>query len=382
MTEKEVAELRRRFRADKSNITHVRGCYVNGSREIVSEFNQSIAMMGQEEGEMLLATLRKTLSGALGRNLMDIEFSTRQVVDSEEHKLLMALRNSRLEDTNALHAFYQKAIQALNMEDNYLILMVYDAYDVPYRSKDGEKQEDASSDVFQYILCSICPVKLTKAALSYFANESCFGHLNPGWAISPPETGFLFPAFDDRSTNLYNALYYTKDAGCNQLPFADAIFHTEPIIPATVQMESFQSILGDTLADECSYEVVQAVHDRFCEMIEEHKAAKIEETLTVSQGTVKQILKSSGVGEEHVQAFGERYDSVFGENASLPPRNLLNTKQMEIKLSDDVTIRVNSDRTDLVETRVMNGARYILIRAEGDVEVNGVQIKIRSKELL
>ena len=376
MTEKEVAELRRRFRADKSNITHVRGCYVNSNREIISEFDQSITMLGQEEGEMLLATLRKTLSGALGKNLMDIEFRTQQVVDSEEHKLLMALRNSRLEDTNALHAFYEKAIQALNMEDNYLILLAYDAYDVPYRSKDGEKQEDASSEVFKYILCSICPVKLTKAALSYSANENCFGHLNPGWAISAPETGFLFPAFDERSTNLYNALYYTKDAACNQAAFADAIFRTEPIMPATVQGESFQSMLGDTLADECSYEVVQAVHDSFCEMIEEHKAAKVEETLMVSKGTVKQILKSGGVGEERVRVFEERFDSVFGEDASLPPRNLLNTKQMEIKLSDDVTIRVNSDRTDLVETRVINGARYILIRAEEDVEVNGVQIKI------
>ena len=377
MTEKEVAELRRRFRADKSNITHVRGCYVNSNREIISEFDQSITMMGQEEGEMLLATLRKTLSGALGKNLMDIEFSTRQVAEGEDHKPLMALRNSRLEDVNALHAFYEKAIQSLNMEDNYLILLAYDAYDVPYKSKDGEEQQDASSDVFKYILCSICPVKLTKTALSYSANENCFGHLNPGWAISAPETGFLFPAFDERSTNLYNALYYTKDPACAQAAFADALFHTEPIMPATVQMESFQSMLGDTLEEECSYGVVQAVHDKFCEMIEAHKAAKIEETLTVSKGTVKQILKSSGVAEERVQAFDERYDSVFGQETNLPPRNLLNTKQMEIKLADDVTIRVNADRTDLVETRVINGARYILIRAEEDVEVNGVPIKIR-----
>ena len=196
MTEKEIAELRRRFRADKSNITHVRGCCVNGNREIISEFYQSIAMLGQEEGEMLLTTLRKGLSGALGKNLMEIEFSTQQVVDSEEHKLLMALRNSRLEDTAALRAFYEKVIPSLEMEENYLILLAYDAYDVPYRSRDGEKQEDASSEVFKYILCCVCPVKLTKAALSYSANENCFGHLNPGWAIGAPETGFLFPAFD------------------------------------------------------------------------------------------------------------------------------------------------------------------------------------------
>ena len=375
MTEKEVAELRRRFRADKSNITHVRGCYVNGSREIISEFDQSIAMMGQEEGEMLLLTLRKTLSGTLGKNLLDIEFSTRQVLEGEEYKLLMALRNSRLEDSDALHAFFQRAIQTLDMEENFLILLAYDAYDVPYRSRDGETQADASADVFQYILCSICPVKLTKAALSFSAYENRFSHLNPDWVISAPETGFLFPAFDERSTNLYNALYYTKDIGANHPAFVDAVFRTEPPMPAAVQMESFQSMLGDTLEEECSYQVVQAVHDRFCGMIEEHKANKIEEPLLVSKGTVKQVLTSCGVAEEHVEAFEARYDHVFGEEANLPPRNLIDTKQMEIKMSD-VTIRVNPERSDLIETRVIDGARYILIRAEEEVEVNGVQVQI------
>ena len=377
MTEKEVAELRRRFRVDKSNITHIRGCYVNSNREIISEFYQSVTMLGQEEGEMLLAILRKTLSGALGKNLMDIEFSTQQVAAGEDHKLLMALRNSRLEDTNALRAFYEKVIPSLNMEENYLILLAYDAYDVPFRSKDGEKQEDQSGDVFKYILCSICPVKLTKAALSFQANENCFGHLNPGWAISPPETGFLFPAFDERSTNLYNALYYTKDPGCSQLAFADAVFRAEPIMPATVQMESFQSMLGDALDDECSYGVVQAVHNNFRALIEEHKTEKIEEPLKVSKRTVGKILSSSGVAEERVRAFEVRYDQAFGEDAELPPRNLLDTKRMEIKVPDDVVIRVESERTDLVQTRVIDGVKYILIRAENAVEVNGVSIQIQ-----
>ncbi len=377
MIEKEVAELRRRFRADKSNITHVRGCYVNANREIISEFYQPITMLGQEEGEMLLAILRKTLSGALGKNLMDIEFSTQQVAVGEDHKLLMALRNSRLEDTKALHAFYEKVIPSLNMEDNYLILLAYDAYDVPYRSKDGEKQDDASADVFKYILCAICPVKLTKAALSFSANENCFGHLNPGWAISAPETGFLFPAFDERSTNLYNALFYTKDPGCSQAAFADTVFRAQPIMPATVQMESFQSMLGDTLDDECSYSVVQAVHDSFCALIEEHKTEKIEEPLKVSKRTVGKILTASGVGEARVKAFDERYDEVFGEDTALPPRNLLDTKRMEIKVPDDVVIRVESNRSDLVETRVIDGKKYILIRADNAVEVNGVSIQIQ-----
>ena len=375
MTEKEIAELRRRFRADKSNISHVRGCYVNENREIISEFDQSLALMGQEESEKLLAILRKTLSGTPGKNLLDIAFDTRQVVEGDEHKLLMSLRNSQLGDQEAVRAFFQRTIQSLDLEGNYLILLAYDSYDVPYRSKDGERQDDASSDVFSYILCSICPVKLTKAALSYFVYENAFHNLEADWVVSAPEAGFLFPSFDDRSTNLYNALYYTRDIGENHPDFVNAIFSSPAPMPAAVQMETFQTILGDTLSGDCNYHVVQTVHDRLCGMIEEHKANKIEEPLVVSKGTVKRVLESCGVAEDHVEEFEERYDSAFGPEMDLSPRNLVDTKQLEVR-TPDVTIRVNPDRGDLVETRIIDGARYILIRAEEGVEVNGVQIQI------
>lgn len=375
MTEKEIAELRRRFRADKSNISHVRGCYVNEKREIISEFDQSLAMMNQEESEELLGILRKTLSGTVGKNLLDITFDTRQVVEGDEHKLLMALRSSQLGDQEAVQAFFQRIIQSLDLEGNYLILLAYDAYDVPYRSRDGERQDDASSEVFSYILCSICPVKLTKAALSYFVYENKFRNLEADWVVAPPEAGFLFPAFDDRSTNLYNALYYTRDTGENHPDLVNAIFRTQAPMPASVQMETFQTILGDTLSGDCSYQVVQAVHDRLCGMIEEHRANKVEEPLVVSKGTVEQVLQSCGVAEEHVEAFGERYDGAFGPEADLSPRNLVDTRQLEVR-TPDVTIRVNPDRGDLVETRMIDGTRYILIRAEEGVEVNGVQVQI------
>ena len=375
MTEREVAELRRRFKADKSNITRVKGCYVNSSREIVCTIDQPIIMLGQEESEMLLTNLRKTLSGTLGKNLLDIEFDTAQVARGEEHQLLMTLRNSRLEDEEALQTFYQKVIRTVEMEENYLILLASDTYDVPYRSKDGERHDDMSTDVFNYILCSICPVKLTKTALSFLAHENRFDHMSPDWVVSNPELGFLFPAFDERSTNLYNALYYTKDIGENHSDFVDAIFRSPAPMPAATQKESFQSMLGDTLAEDCSYRVVQAVHDSFCGMIEEHKANKIEEPLKVSKATVKQVLTSSGVPQQRVEDFEERYDHVFGEDASLPPRNLVDVKQMEIK-TPDVTIKVHPDRSDLVETRIIDGARYILIRAEEEVEVNGVPVQI------
>ena len=169
MNEKEISEIRRRFRPDKSNITHVRGCYVNERQEIVAAFDQSLALLPQEESENLLAVLRRTLSGTLGKNLIDMPFSTAQVVDSDEHRLLMALRDSALNDEAAVSALFEKIIAAYRPEGTYLILLAHDTYDVPFRSRDGERQDDASSETYSYVLCSICPVKDGKAGTGLFA---------------------------------------------------------------------------------------------------------------------------------------------------------------------------------------------------------------------
>ena len=237
------------------------------------------------------------------------------------------------------------------------------------------RQEDASDQVFSYILCSICPVKLTKDALSYYIQENQFHSVAADWVVAPPEVGFLFPAFDDRSTNLYNALYYTRDISESHPDLVEALFKSPVPMPAAVQKETFQSILGDTLEEECQYGVVQAVHDELCGMIAAHKESKEEEPLVISKVTVKRVLHECGVSPEHVERFEEQYDQQFGPEADLPPRNIVDSKQLEVK-TPDVTIKVNPERSDLVETRVIDGARYILIRAEEGVEVNGVQIHI------
>ncbi|WP_411676552.1 DUF4317 domain-containing protein [Caproicibacter sp.] len=374
MNEKEIAEIRRRFRPDKSNITRIRGCYVNDQREIVSEFSQPLGLMPQEESEELLAILKKTLSGTVGKNLIDIEFATRQVLEGEEHKLLMALRESALKDDAAVREFYGRIIETLGMEGNYLILLASDQYDIPFYAKDGEAQED-SSEIYSYFLCSICPVKPRKPALGYYVSENTFRNITADWVVSPPELGFLFPAFDDRSANIYSALYYSRNIEENHAEFVDTVFKSEIPMPAAVQKETFQSILGEAVAEECSLEVVQAVHEQLSEMIEEHKASKEKEPLVVSKGTVKGVLASCGLSETRVTAFEEKYDEEFGSETQISPRNLIDMKQLEVR-TPDVTIRVNPERGDLVETRVIDGAKYILIRAEEGVEVNGVPVHI------
>ena len=376
MKEKEIAELRRRFRQDKSAITHVRGCYVNENREIVGEFQQSLALMSEEEGEKVLTLLRRTLTGGLGRNLLDITFTTAQVADSEEHRLLMALRDDAgLEDQEVVERFYQKAIASLELEGSYLILLARDRYDVPYRAKDGERQDDGSDEVFTYLVCAVCPVKLRKSALGYDLSENLLHSHAAEWLVSAPEVGFLFPAFDQRCANLYGALYYARDGKENHPDFAQAVFCQEVPMPAAEQRETFQAILGDSLEEECRCEVVQAVQDAFCGMIAEHKEQHETEPLVVSRGTVQRVLDDCGVSEERTEEFGRRYDEAFGMEAEVSPRNLVDTKQLEVKTAD-VTIRVSAQRGDLLEMRKIDGARYILIRAEDEVTVNGVSVQI------
>ena len=377
MNEKEVAELRRRFKPEKSNITHIRGCYVNEQRQIISQFNQSLGMMTQEESEKFLGILKRTLSGGLGKNLLELTFSNQQVIDSEEHKLLMALRDSSLKDEEAVEAFFQKAIQSVDLEGNYLILLAHDTYDVPYRGKDGEVQQDASDQVYSYILCCVCPVKLTKPALSYSVDANEFHNRAADWLGAPPELGFLFPAFDDRSANLYSALYYSRSVTEHQQAFVDAVFHCPLPLPAAEQKEIFQTILAETLADDCSYTLVQAVHDQFCDLIDEHAESREEEPLALSKQEVKQVLAACGIDDSHVATFEEKYDAEFGADVVLSPRNLVDYKQLELR-TPDVTIYVNPERGDLVETRIIEGVKYILIRADENVEVNGVNIHINS----
>ena len=379
MNEKEISEIRRRFRPDRSGISHIRGCYVNENREIVSQFDQSLGLMSQEESEKLLAILRRTLSGTLGKNLADITFSTQQVVDSEEHRLLMALRGSSLADEEAVQALFQRVISSLTLEGNYLLLLAHDTYDVPYRAKDGERMDDASDQVFSYILCSICPVKLTKPALSYHAGRNEFHSRSADWVVAAPELGFLFPAFDDRAANIYNALFYSRNVELIHEEVIDAVFRVEPPMSAVEQKNVFDTVLADTLEKDCSYDVVQSVHEQLRGRIQEHKESRDPAPLELTVGDVGGILSESGVSEEKVESFRRECEKQYGENAALNPKNILGTGKFEIT-TPEVKITVAPENSYLIEARMIGGRRYLLIPADDGVEANGVSVNIPNEE--
>ena len=375
MNEKEIGEIRRRIRRDRSNMTAIYGCYVNSQKEIISSFKESTGIMPENEAEKYFGLLKRTLSGSIGKNLIDICFRTAQVADSPEHKLLMDLRACALKDDELRMQLYHKIIEHVNLPEGFLILVGCDAYDVPFKSKDGETQADASNETYTYILCAVCPVKLAKADLRYDAQEKTFHDGGTANVAAAPEAGFLFPAFDSRATNIYNALFYTHSPKENHEALVEALFQVQPPQPAAEQKRSFEALLTTTLADTCSLEVVQNIHDQICQSIELHKESKVPEPLKISKEQVKQALTMSGVPEKNVSKFSVEYDSVFGFEAELHPKNIINNKKFEIT-TPDVSIKVNPERSDLIETRIIGGVKYILICADENVEVNGVSIHI------
>ena len=379
MNTKEIGEIRRHLRRDRSNMTAIFGCYVNDKKEIISQFRQSTGMMSENEGEKYFAMLKRALSGSIGKNLIDINFKTSQVAGSEEHGLLMELRKTKLEDAELRDKFLRKVIDTVSLDSSYLVLLGCDSYDVPFKSKDGDTQSGNSDETYTYIICAVCPVKQTQAKLHYVPEEKQFhdgGMLN---VVAAPELGFLFPAFDNRATNIYNALYYTHSAKESHEAFVDAVFNTRIPKPAFEQKQSFAAILGNALDDECSLDVVQTVHDQMCQRIAMHKEAKIPEALVVSKEDVKEVLSSCGISQPHIAKFSIDYDEAFGHEAEIHPKNVIDDKHFEIK-TPDVSIKVAPDRADMIETRIIGGVKYILIPAEEDVEVNGVSIHIADKE--
>lgn len=373
MNEREIAEIRRRMRAEKNNIGKICGCYVNENRSIISEFNQTLGLISNDESEEILSLLRKTFTGAIGRNLIDITFSNQQVLDSEEHKLLSELRNSSLNDKEAIKKFYDKTIASLEIEGSYLILLANDKYDILKFSEDGEKNE--SSEMFSYIICAICPIKAAKPSLGYNIAENKFKNIVRDSLITAPELGFMFPAYESKCANIYNALYYTHDVSSSYENFVAAIFNTEIPKPAAEQTADIAEILSSTVAEDCSIELIQAVQGQLIELTADHKANKEEEPLMLSAKDMSSLLRCGGVSEETVTEFTEKFESDFGTTATIPPANILDIKKFEVK-TPEVTVKVSPECSELIQTRIIDGTKYLLIRADGDIEVNGIKINV------
>lgn len=374
MIDREISELRRRFRADRTAVTHIYGCYVNQGGELLADFDESLALLPAEEQEKYLELLKKALSGTLGRTLSELSFPTSEVMSGERHALLRRLRDQRLQVAETRRALYEKIAGSLRFADTgYLILLASEVYDVPFRGKDGVLRTESGDTQFSYFVCAVCPVKETRPALRYDPEEKAFRACGADRVAGNPELGFLFPAFDDRTANLYGALFYNRSKDCGYDELIEALFHVRPPMAVGVQKDSFREVLAEALDAECSTRVVQTVHTQLRELAAIHKEARDPEPLTVSCRELSGILEEAGVSEARTAAFRVKYDETFGADAELPPQNLLNTAQLEYR-TPNVVIKVDPDRQDLIQVREIGGVRCVVIAADEGIEINGVSV--------
>lgn len=372
MTKQDISEIKKLFTLKNCSVTRICGCYVDGEKNKKTELKQTFLALPEEEMFKYFEILRKTLSGTPGKNLLTLEFPLATEEEGGTQEFLLRLRDSKLKDDALLEEYYDKIIASYEFTGNYLILVIHDVYDVPGRTRDGIDMEDASDEIYEYLLTCICPVELSKPGLSYDASENTFRNRIRDWVVGLPDTGFLFPAFTDRSCDLHSALYYSKDPEELKDGFVAELLGCPLPLSAGTQKEAFQTLIEETLGEDCDIEVVKNIHDRLTEIAEEHKEEP--EPLVLDRKEVKTILADSGVSNEKLETFDARYDETAGETASLLAGNVMNTRTFEVK-TPDVVIRVSPDRTDLIETRNINGQQCLVIRLDGGIIVNGITVR-------
>jgi hypothetical protein len=379
MTRKEINEIKSQYTLEDCGILKMCGCYVNGEKEKVTKIDDTFLNLPEQEKHKYFDIFKKTLSGTPGKNLIDMQFTTDSYMDEGARTFLYQLRDSGLKDEALLDKFYDKVITTYNYPGNYLILLINQVYDIPGVSADNIAMEDASDEVYSYLLCSICHVTLSKPGLGYDETEKTFHEQAQSHMVDAPDIGFLFPAFNERSEDGDKVLYFSKDADDFQQSFLGMVLDCEVPLPAGNQKETFQTLITQTLGEDCNYETVKNIHENLNEMIEEHKGKP--EPVKLDKKEVRDLFEKSGVGEERLANFEDHFEKAAGENATLLASNIAETRKFEVK-TPDVVVKVNPDRTDLVETRIIEGRQCLVIQIDERLEVNGISVNPLTGEVI
>ena len=379
MNKKEVSEIKRLFNKNKCHVRKLCGCYVDAEKNIKTEVKHAFLSLDEEEMFKYINIFRSCLSGSLGRNLINLEFPIEQEETGGTQEFLLRLRDSRLEDDELIEQFYNKVIEYYEYAENYYIILAHAAYDIPGITSDGLEMDDASIYVYEHLICCICPVKLEKSNLCYNSESNTIETTIRDWLVDVPAHGFLFPAFNDRNTDIHSMLYYTRKSENPNTSFMDNMFACRRPLTIKEQNGAFQTIIEQSLGDDCSFETVKSIHENINEMIEEQK--DLPEPVILDKNDVKGLLVKSGIKEENLNDFDEHYERIFHDEytetaseTNLTAANITNPRNLEVKTTD-VVIKVKPERSDLIETRIIDGIPYILIQVNEHVELNGVIVK-------
>mgnify|MGYP000099092525 CR=1 FL=1 len=372
MNKKEILEIRKQFTPANCAITRICGCYVDHEKTKKMESKEAFLSLPEEEEFKYFDLFKKTLSGTVGKNLLNLEFPLDAEMPGGSQEFLLKLRASKLEDDMLLEEFYDKVIATYECAENYYIILIHAMYDIPGKASDEMEMFDASDEVYEYLLMSICPVTLSKAGLSYNAEDNRIQDRIRDWIVDMPVKGFLFPAFNDRSTDLHSVLYYTKKSEDLQPEMIDQLLGAKMPMSADTQKETFQMIIEDTLGEDGDYETVRNIHETLNDLIEEHKEEP--EPLALDKNEMKKIFEQSGVEAEKMENFEQNFEENAGEKASLLAANIAETRKFHIE-TPDVIIKVNPERADLIETRIIDGRQCLVIPVDDHIEVNGINVR-------
>lgn len=376
MNKKEITEIKKLLTPEHAVITRICGCYVDSEKEIKFTSKDAFFSLSEEEAFKYFDIFKKTMSGTLGKNLLNMEFPLAEEKEGGKQEFLLKLRDSKLEDDDILNEFYQKVIDNYDYASNYYIILIHAVYDVPGKATDGSEMFDSSDSVYDYIICSICPVNLSKSGLSYDSDKNTMTERVRDWIVSAPANGFLFPVFNDRATDIHGILYYSKNPEELQETFIDNVLGSMPPITAKNQKEIFNEIITNTLGEEADFETVKSIHETLNDRIEKNKEEP--EPLVLTKTDMKQIFQDSSVSNDKLEILNKEIETV-SEEQTFVASNIVDTKKFNIELPD-VVIKVSPDRTDLVETRIIDGRQCLVIKVTDRIQVNGVSVLAASPQ--
>ena len=380
MTRKELNEIKSQYTLEDCGILRLCGCYVDGERNKITQFNENFLNLPEEEKHKYFDIFKKTLSGTPGKNLVDMKFNVDAYADEGARTFLMNLRDSGLKDDRLLNEFYDRIINNYSFVGNYLILLINQVYDIPAVTTDNIEMDDASDEVYSYILCSICHVNLSKPGLGYDEEDNNFHDKKQNHMVDVPDVGFLFPAFNKRSADEDMTLFYTKDVSEFEDGLIDCLLDCAVPLPAKQQKETFTSLVNEALGEEADLEIVKNIHENLEQIIEEKKQESPAPVM-LDKTEMKDLLEKSGVKEEKLENFEEHFEMAAGEHGKLVASNVSSGKKFEVK-TPDVVIKINSDKTDIVSTQVIDGRQCLVIQIDERLEVNGISVNPDTGEVI
>ena len=371
MIKTEISEIKTLYNIKNCSIKKMAGCYVNGEKEIVSTFSKSFLSLPEEEMFKYLEIFKKALSGK--KNISTVEFPTKAEEPGSMHEFLLRLKDTELKNEDMLDLFYQKVIEKFDSESqNFLILLIHNTYDIPGRGDDNFKNIEASDEVYDYISFYLCPVKLEDGGLCYNKKTGSFERKDRRWCIEMPSYSFLFPSFEDRSTDIHHITIYTKKTNGEFDMFTTELLGITPAIAPDVQKYSFQSALSEAVQnDPNAMDTIKSINELIVDRISEKETP---DDITFDTAEIKKIAEESGLSEEGCAVLEDNLIKAGG-GRTFNAENLVDKKNIQLK-SPDVIIKVSNDLASQVKTKVIDNAKYILvpIASESDVEINGISL--------